>query len=77
MGKVIPKCHNVNRFASNLALSSFELGAVEMSSSQRDVTVRVFGETWNYVRLLWRMRKAAHCSFGESSREPLVAPCFR
>ena len=33
MDKVIPKCHNVNRFASNLALSSFELGAVEMSRS--------------------------------------------
>ena len=31
IGNVIPKCHNVNRFASTLALSSFELSAVEMS----------------------------------------------
>ena len=30
---VIPKCHNVNRFASNLALASFELAAVEMSTA--------------------------------------------
>ena len=30
---VIPKCHNVNRFASNLALSSLGLGAFEMSTA--------------------------------------------
>ena len=33
IGKVIRKCHNVNRFASNLALSSFELAAVDMSTA--------------------------------------------
>ena len=33
MGEVIPKCHNVNRFASILALSSFELAAVEVSTA--------------------------------------------
>ena len=33
IGKVIPKCHNVNRFTSNLALTSFELAAVEMSTA--------------------------------------------
>ena len=30
---VIPKSHKVNRFASDLALSSFELAAVEMSTA--------------------------------------------
>ena len=33
MGKVMPKCHKVIRFATNLALSNFELGAVEMSTA--------------------------------------------
>ena len=33
IAKVIPKSHNVNRFASNLALDSFELPAVEMSTA--------------------------------------------
>ena len=33
IAKVIPKSHNVNRFASNLAMSSFEFAAVEMSTA--------------------------------------------
>ena len=33
IGKVIPKSHNVNRFASDLALYSFELAEVEMSTA--------------------------------------------
>ena len=51
----------------SVSLTSVYIGKVIRSehSSQRNVTVRLFGENWKSFWLLRRMRKAARCSFGE------------